>query len=313
MSLAEPDLLRRRARMFRFARIAVVALVVGYFFMPYSVQAVIPVWLLFLAALGLELEFFLGGYIHGRRAPVKPDRGPQPHDIAELGGARWQEELTPEEFDELVAEPVELPEPVQAAPFTWRYVAEALAALALVAGILYFASRPQGWDAVSSSDRARAEAAYSREATLIAGHKAQVGCDTSGQYVGFVQDADGVATVGGSQAYITPDICNTLYQVAFKRRVQSFSQTGRAIAVLAHESWHLHGVSDEGLTNCYAFQSGVQLGVHLGLSEGTARAMMREQLATNASDSGANIKYIVPSGCRDGGADDLKPDAPGFP
>ena len=112
---------------------------------------------------------------------------------------------------------------------------------------------------------------------------------------------------------VPPDICNTLYQVAFKHRVQSFSQTGRAIAVLAHESWHLHGVSDEGLTNCYAFQSGVQLGVHLGLSEGTARAMMREQLATNASDSGTNVKYLVPSGCRDGGADDLKPDAPGFP
>src|SRR5438105_3585550 len=110
MSFAEQDLLRR-ARLFRRARIAVLALVIAYFFMPYGVQAVVPVWLLFLAALGLEAEFFVGGYLQGRRGPAaaKPDRGPQPHDIAELGGSRWQEELSPEEFDELIAEPVVLP------------------------------------------------------------------------------------------------------------------------------------------------------------------------------------------------------------
>src|SRR6266545_6303553 len=98
---------RQRARVFRRARIVVLALVVGYFFLPYDVRAWIPVWLVFLAALGLEVQFFLGGYLQSRRlvAPAKPDRGPQPHDVAELGGAQWQEELTPEEFDELAAAP----------------------------------------------------------------------------------------------------------------------------------------------------------------------------------------------------------------
>ena len=37
--------------------------------------------------------------------------------------------------------------------------------------------------------------------------------------------------------------------------------------------------------------------------------MMREQLATNASDSGPNTQYRVPSGCRNGGAEDLRPAA----
>ena len=57
----------RRARLFRRARIGVLAFVIAYFFMPYGVRTAIPVWLLFLAALGLEVEFFLGGYRQMRR------------------------------------------------------------------------------------------------------------------------------------------------------------------------------------------------------------------------------------------------------
>jgi hypothetical protein len=83
--------------------------------------------------------------------------------------------------------------------------------------------------------------------------------------------------------------------------------------VLTHESWHLNGVSDEGLANCYAFQSGVAVGVDLGLSESRARALMREQLATNASDSAADSRYLVPPDCRDGRQYDLHPGSKPFP
>jgi hypothetical protein len=303
--------LRRRARVFRRARIAVVAFVVGYFFLPYGVRAWIPVWLPFLAALGLEVSFFLGGYLQRRQgyAREKPDRGPQPRDLEDLG-------LVPE-FEAPPLFPPEwyspAPAPVEAPPPYWRYVVEAVAAIALVAGILYFASRPQGWDAVPAASRARAESVFSREASQIAGHPARIACDTSGKYVGSVHDADGLAFVGGTRAYLTPSICDTLYQLAFKHRVQSFSRTARAIAVLAHESWHLQGVSNEGLTNCYGFQSGVDIGVHLGLSRNTAQAMMREQLATNASDAAGNPQYLVPPGCRAGGSDDLHPGTAAFP
>ena len=303
--------LRRRARVFRRARIAVLALVVGYFFLPYGVRAWIPVWLPFFAALGLEVSFFLGGYLQRSQghAPEKPDRGPQPRDLADLGAVPEFEapRLFPPHWYS------EAPAPVEAPPRYWRYVAEAVVAIALVAGILFYASRPQGWDAVSATNRTRAEATFSHEASLIAGHPAHIRCDTSGQYVGFVHDADGLAFVGGTRTYLTPSICDTLYQLAFKHRVQSFSRTARALAVLAHESWHLQGVSNEGLANCYGFQSGVEIGLHLGLSKGTARAMMREQLATNATDSGANAQYRVPSGCRDRGSADLHPGAAGFP
>jgi hypothetical protein len=290
---------RQRARVFRRARIAVLALVIGYFFLPYDVRAWIPVWLVFLAALGLEVQFFVGGYLQGKRArpAPSPDAGPQPRDLAELGSPWWWRVPAEEGGGR---------------PYR-RYVLEAGAGLLLVAAILFYASRPHGWDAVSTADQTRAEDVYSREASRIAGHPARVGCDKSGEYVGYVQDADGVAIVGGAQAYITPSICDTLYQLAFKHRVQSFSGTARALAVLAHESWHLHGVSNEGLANCYGFQSGVELGVNLGLAESKARAMMREQLATNASASAGRPEYLVPQGCRDGGSEDLRPAEAGFP
>ncbi len=307
-------------------------------------RAWIPIWLPFFAALGLEVHFFLGGYLQSSRArpQAKPDRGPQPRDLAELGGTHWrqahavehegEEHLVPtegladdEETRERLAAYVNDPEATLAAaaaetvspaapPHTSRrFIVEAAAAVALVAGILFYASRPHGWDAVSAAHRARAEAVFSREAAKIAGHPASVTCDTSGAYVGAVQEADGLAVVGGRRAYLTPSICNTLYQLAFKHRVQSFPGTGRAVAVLAHESWHLHGVANEGLVNCYAFQSGVRLGTDLGLSRGTARAMMREQLATNGADSEGDPRYLVPSGCHNGGADDLHPSSSAFP
>jgi hypothetical protein len=297
--------LHRRARSFRAARIAVLGLVIAYFFLPYGLRSWIPVWLLFLLALGLEIDFFVGGWLQMRRgaavAEVR-DRGPQGRDLSELGSwGYWDpSEPTP-------------PVVAQSDGFRWLYVVEGVAAVAIVAGLLYAASRPSGWDAVSAARQARTEAILSREASTIARHPTTVTCDKKGEYVGFVQDADGLAEVGGDQAFLTPAICDTLYQLAIKHRVQSFSRTARAIAVLGHESWHLRGERDEGFANCYGFQSGVDIGVHLGLSEHRARAMMREQLATNASDSGPNSQYRVPSGCRNGGSEDLRPTASGFP
>jgi hypothetical protein len=292
------------ARFVRRARIVVLALVIGYFFLPYDVKAWIPVWLPFLAAVALEVQFFVAGYrSQPSRAPAA-DRGPQPQDLVAYG---WEPEFEDEEFNAYY-------EPAAEEPRRYgRHVAEALVALAIVGGILFYAVRPHGWNAVSAENQARAEAAFSAAATLVAGHPAAVVCDTSGSHVGVVQEADGAAVVGGRVAYLVPRLCDELYQLRFKHRVRSFSRTGRAIAVLAHEAWHLNGVANEGLANCFGFQSGVQIGVELGLSGERARSMMRAQLATNASDSGSNTAYLVPPGCRDGGEYDLDRGSPRFP
>jgi len=118
--------------------------------------------------------------------------------------------------------------------------------------------------------------------------------------------------VGGRLAYLTPERCYDLYRLAFEGEV-TFSQTARSIAVLAHEAWHLNGVRDEGKTECYALQSGVPIGRRLGLSEATARQMMRQQLAENALRSGTAAEYRVPPGCRNGGTLDLNATSSEFP
>ena len=279
----------RRARYFRAARIAVLVLVVAFFLLPYGVRSWFPVWLLFLLALALEVEFFVGGWRQSRReVPVveEHDRGPQQRDLSELGS--WD-----------YWDPSEPTPPVAADPgFRWINVVEAVGVLAVIAVLLYAASRPSGWDAVSAKRQAQTEAILSSEASKIARHPARVTCDKSREFVGFVQDADGLAEVGGDQAYLTPEICDTLYQLAIKHRVQSFPAAARAIAVLAHESWHLRGEANEARANCYGFQSGVQIGRNLGLSESRARSMMREQYETNVSDPATPTGYRVPSDCR---------------
>jgi len=182
----------------------------------------------------------------------------------------------------------------------------------VLALVLWLVESRTGWDALAGDTRAAAVARFSDEASRIAEKPVTIRCDESRDYVGLVQHADGVAAVGGEIAYLTPERCLDLYRLAFEGEVTS-SQTARAIAVLAHEAWHLRGVDDEGTTECYALQSGVEVGQRLGLSDGTARQMMRQQLVENALRGGATSEYLVPPDCRDGGRLDLKPDDARFP
>ena len=83
--------------------------------------------------------------------------------------------------------------------------------------------------------------------------------------------------------------------------------------MLAHESWHLRGERDEGRTECFALQSGVELGERLGLPEKTARQMMRQQLTENQLRARGALEYLVSPDCRDGGPLDLDPGSSRFP
>ena len=112
---------------------------------------------------------------------------------------------------------------------------------------------------MSGERRAEAVERFSDEASVVAEKPVSIRCDEARDYVGAVQHTDGVATLGGDLAILTPEICHDLYRLAFDGEVTG-SRTGRAIAVLAHESWHLRGVGDEATTECYALQSGVALG-----------------------------------------------------
>ena len=278
-------------------RVALVAFVIVWLFGPYALRSAVPAWLVFLIALGLELNFFLGAL---RPAPAPaPDRGPQPIDRERYGGVGW----------------VVIDREAEAEPEPGLPVRQFLVGLGVIAALIllvWVVERGTGWDALDADTQAKAEVRFSDEASRLAGKPVAIRCDDSGSYVGAVQHADGVALVGGDLAYLTPDRCLDLYRLAFKDQERG-SQTGRAIAVLAHETWHLRGVADEGTTECYALQSGVELGERLGLSEGTARRLMKQQLTENALRRRGNLEYLVPPECRNGGRLDLNPESGEFP
>jgi hypothetical protein len=288
------------------ARLALLAVVLAWFFSPPAWRYEVPLWLPFVLALGLELEFLVGGLLRPRSEPVARDRGPQPVDLERFG---WAGEEPEEDDPTFWTSP---PARRRRVPLA-RRVAASLVVIGLVALAAWGISVRRGWSALDNGTQTRIEHVLSQQAQRIAGHPVSVRCDIKGTHVGSVQEADGEAEVGGRNAWLTPGICYRLYKLIDHNDTHSFNATGRAVAVLAHESWHLQGVADEGVANCYAFQSGVGIGVRLGLSSSRARALMREQLATNDFDSSGAPQYVVPAGCRDGGLYDLDRASTRFP
>jgi hypothetical protein len=317
-------------------RVALVVFVLAWIFGPHELRTAVPIWLVFLIALGLELHFFLGAFRPGRgrrrdRAPQATDRERfgYPEDDELLLVRDGDEELwlpysgeTDDELELLIAdarEPTEETDakiPVRVERRDLRSslgrFATGLGVIAVLVVVIWAVERYTGWDALAGDTRAQAVARFSDEASRIAGKPVTIRCDEAREYVGFVQHADGVALVGGDRAYLTPERCLDLYRLAFEDEVTS-SQTGRALAVLAHEAWHLRGVRNEGTTECYALQSGVGLGQRLGLSEVRAGQLMRQQLTENALHAQGSPEYLLPSECRDGGSLDLNPSVTRFP
>jgi hypothetical protein len=318
-------------------RLGLVVFVLAWIFGPYELRSAVPIWLPFLIALGLEVQFFVSAL---RSAPVqRPDRGPLSEDLERYGYGDGEELLIvreggeevwipysgeqDEELDELIDQAREDPdeeeeapaveaEPVQERLRPLRRFVAGLGLIGALALTFWFVESNTGWNGLDASTRAEATARFSAEASRIAEKRVTIRCDEAGDYVGAVQHADGVAVVGGDLAYLTPERCLDLYRLAFKGEVRS-NRTARAVAVLAHEAWHLRGVSDEGTTECYALQSGVEIGQRLGLSADRAQRMMRRQLVDNALRGRANPEYRITPDCRDGGRLDLRPDSARFP
>jgi hypothetical protein len=322
----------------RRLRVAALVSILAWFLLP-ELQDVIPIWLPFLGVVALEVHFLVSGLREGPTVRSRRGRAPQDVDLRDFGGDPWLEPvlveidgrdvwlpatgLSDEELDELIEEarermrrgepPVEPPPLRPRPPQPWWTRLEGVVVVAAAAVLLFVLLPDRGWDGVDASEQVRTERLLSESAATIAEHEVDVRCDAEGQAVGVVQHADGIAEVGGRNALLTPAICYRLYRLALKGDEGSFSQTARAIAVLAHEAWHLRGVRDEGVTNCYAFQSGVALGRRLGLSDGTAARMMRQQLADNATFARSAPAYLVPAECRNGGELDLAPENDRFP
>ena len=318
-------------------RVALVVFVLAWIFGPYELRSAVPILLVFLIALGLELNFLVSA-LRSMPSP-RPDRRPQDVDRERYGYDHETDDLvlvhrgdeevwvaysgeSAEEMEALIADvdasPEEAEEPAvfdreqrrSLAPI--RRFLVGLGVIGVLGLTIWFVESRTGWDSLAADTRTEAIERFSDEASRIAEKPVTIYCDESGGFVGAVQHADGVAEVGGDHAYLTPAICLDLYRLAFEDEVKG-SQTARALAVLAHEAWHLRGVSDEGTTECYALQSGVEIGRRLGLSEERARQLMRQQLTENALRGSGSFEYLVPPECRDGGRLDLDPANSRFP
>ncbi|MHB1243393.1 MAG: hypothetical protein ACYC1P_08360 [Gaiellaceae bacterium] len=299
----------------RRLRLAAVALLLAWFFVG-ELRRAVPIWIPFVVLAGLELNYLVGG-LRERGAPRRQrGRPPQARDVEELGGEEWLDPVLVEVAGHDVWVPAEVAErqPPRKQPPPRRVARfEGIAVLAVLAVLLFVLLPDRGWRGLDEADQARTQALLSAEAGRIAGRTVRVRCDAEGEAVGVVQHADGIAEVGGTNALLTPAICFRLHRLAVDGDEGSFGQTARAIAVLAHEAWHLRGERDEGVVNCLAYQSGVELGRRLGLSEGTAARMMRQQLAENATVARQAPEYLVPAECRNGGRLDLNPSSERFP
>jgi hypothetical protein len=302
-----------------WVRLGLAAFVLLWLFDVAGARFYVPIWAAFVVALGLELHYFFGA----RR--VRP-RVRERSEGEELLLVRDGDEEfwipyageSPDEVEELVAEvraQTDVEEAVETdVPSPWRSLRPLLVGLGVIAALaaVVWIAGQRGWDGLDDDAKAKATARFSAEASRIVGRPVEIRCDESRRIVGAVQHSDGVAEVGGDLAYLTPDRCHDLYRQAFEGG-GPFSQTARAVAVLAHESWHLRGERDEGRTECFALQSGVELARRLGASDDTARRMMRQQLAENALRARGDAEYLVPPECRNGSELDLDPGSSRFP
>jgi len=83
------------------------------------------------------------------------------------------------------------------------------------------------------------------------------------------------------------------------------------LVTLAHESWHLRGVTNEARTQCYAIQTVEPVAVALGVSPPNARLVATRVAFDDARM--ADGEYHASEHCRPGGAYDLHPATPDWP
>jgi hypothetical protein len=197
-----------------------------------------------------------------------------------------------------------------------------LAAAAALAGAL-------GWWSLDWRDRRANEQRLGAIASQIAGRPVEVHCP------GPISRLIGWDIVEGSvrfnadgtphdETQIRETSCAELEALAEGRRAKELECIGRtnlacgrhgretvmAVDVLAHESWHLHGVIDEAETECRSLQTMAWTAQQLGATPEQGRAMARAQYDGMYQEMPEQYRS---GSCADGAALDLRPDDQWFP
>ena len=192
-----------------------------------------------------------------------------------------------------------------------------LAAFLLVVGALAAVGFARHEDRIRQQDR------LAVIASQLAGRDVGVHCPS---FLGALVDIHGEAgrvqfDASGRPADhtdLSPETCKALRHLdrvdftCLARGDCGFSQFQAAWAAhtLAHESFHLRGFSDEGVTECYALQNTAFVAEQLGVATEQARrlqALVYEKGYPNEPEEYHSSK------CYDGGPLDLRPQSTVFP
>jgi hypothetical protein len=188
---------------------------------------------------------------------------------------------------------------------------------------------PLCWYVADRIDRRGNEHRLAAIASQIAGRKVKVHCpgligralknyDTVAGSVQF--DADGVPA---DDTKLRAQPCSELDAIAAGKRggplacVERSNSCGddaiavaAAIDTITHESFHMQGVADEAVTECYSLQTMEWTATQLGLTPEQGRRLASLVYDTSYDDMPDQYRS---SACVDGGKLDLNPQDPRFP
>jgi hypothetical protein len=171
------------------------------------------------------------------------------------------------------------------------------------------------------------EAELARIATVIAGRDVGISCPGTLASLTEASAQDGSVAFSSEgkpadEAKLSSDTCSNLRSLLHGgvAGLDCLARHGAcpadvreaaiAVNVLSHEAWHLAGVRDEAVTQCYALQTNAETAMRLGAGVTDAQAI--------ASFIVREIQPVLPadyrsSDCFDGGPLDLRPERPSWP
>jgi hypothetical protein len=172
-------------------------------------------------------------------------------------------------------------------------------------------------------DRLREQDRLAAIASDLAGRKVGVHCpgflsslvDTRGEAGRVKFDHDGRAA---DHADLSPQTCRMLRHldrvdfICLERSECGYDEfkAGWAAHTLAHEAFHLRGLTDEGITECYALQNTAFVAERLGVATAQAQKLQTWLYVKGYPNEPTEYRSAQ---CYDGGALDLRPQLAGFP
>ena len=163
------------------------------------------------------------------------------------------------------------------------------------------------WDYLKAphTDPGPLESRLGDVASLVAERPVQVRCEEFS--TGTVEEPGGIVQFSGDTpadfTRIRPDVCTAILRFVRAPNVPRLD-SAVALKVLAHESFHLRGIKDEAVAECYAMQEVPRVARALGGSEADAHEMAAAVYALTYP--GMPPQYRS-SDCRPGGPLDRHP------